>query len=375
VNIADARGGERAVIVTWADQSVTEFPFIWLRDNDPDELHPDTRERVFDLTSVETEVSPESLEIGPDKLILQWPERSELSVYKSSWLHNHRPGQLRYDPSRTEPTLWNRQSLPELPRVNASLCSQSPATLRDALLTAKRFGLLIVEGLDDDPAAGEAFGDLIGFKRETNFGVMFEVINKPDPNNLAYTSMALPLHTDLPNQEVIPGFQFVHSYRNGARGGENVFADGFRICADLESQQTQEFELLKRTPIPWRFHDENCDIRQHRPIISQHANGDFDAFVFNAHIADLPDMETDELYDFYAAYRNLMFRVRDPIYAVYVMLAPGEMAMFDNTRVLHGRTAFDPSSGERHLRGYYIEKNEIDSRIRVLSRDSSQELA
>ena len=53
---------------------------------------------------------------------------------------------------------------------------------------------------------------------------------------------------------------------------------------------------------------------------------------------------------------------------IHCMLAPGEMAMFDNTRVLHGRTAFDPSSGDRHLRGYYIEKNEIDSRIRVLSR-------
>lgn len=373
MNIADVQRGERAFTISWADHSATEFPFIWLRDNDPKELHPDTRERIFDLTSVDINIRPDKSALTPDGLNVRWPERTDDSVYASDWLYRHRPGQCREDPSNVQHTLWDRNAMQEIPRAEASACVKSSDSLMNALLTAKRTGLLIVEGLGDCPGAGEKFADLIGFKRETNFGVMFEVISKPDPNNLAYTSMALPLHTDLPNQDVIPGYQFVHAYRNGAGGGENVFADGFRICADLAKEQPQEFELLKRVPIPWRFHDGSCDIRRHRPIISQREDGDFDAFVFNAHIADLPDLEIDVLYDFYAAYRNLMIRIRDPMYAVHRMLAPGEMAMFDNTRVLHGRTAFDPSSGDRHLRGYYIEKNEVDSRIRVLCRESLQE--
>ncbi len=45
------------------------------------------------------------------------------------------------------------------------------------------------------------------------------------------------------------------------------------------------------------------------------------------------------------------------------------MVIFDNSRVMHGRAAFDANSGERHLRGYYIERNEVDSRIRVLARN------
>ncbi len=375
MNIADVQRGERDFTITWADQTVAEIPFIWLRDNDPDELHPDTRERVFDLTSVDIDVSPDSFQLNSNKLIVQWPKRSDASAYEIEWLRTHRPGQSRHDASVVDQTLWDRGALGEIPRTDAQECMDSPAALKDALLTAKRIGLLIIEGLEDDPAAGEEFADLIGFKRETNFGVMFEVISTPDPNNLAYTSLELPLHTDLPNQDVIPGYQFVHSYRNGARGGENVFADGFRICADLAEDQPQDFALLKSVEIPWRFHDEACDIRAHRPIISQRAGGEFERFVFNAHIADLPDMEADVLHDFYAAYRNLMIRVRDPKYAIQYMLAQGEMAMFDNTRVLHGRMAFDPSSGERHLRGYYIEKNEVDSRIRVLARENSQESA
>lgn len=35
------------------------------------------------------------------------------------------------------------------------------------------------------------------------------------------------------------------------------------------------------------------------------------------------------------------------------------------------RTAFDPRSGERHLCGYYLERNEVDSRIRVLDREET----
>ena len=49
MNIADVTRGERCFTVTWDAQSEAKSPFIWLRDNDPDDLHPDTCERVSDL--------------------------------------------------------------------------------------------------------------------------------------------------------------------------------------------------------------------------------------------------------------------------------------------------------------------------------------
>ena len=103
-------------------------------------------------------------------------------------------------------------------------------------------------------------------------------------------------------------------------------------------------------------------------MISERDDGSLDYFVFNAHIADFPDMDADLLYDFYAAYQRLMQRVRLPEYSRELVLQPGEMVMFDNTRILHGRAAFNPNSGTRHLCGYYLERNEIDSRIRVNAR-------
>ena len=193
---------------------------------------------------------------------------------------------------------------------------------------------------------------MIGFKRRTNFGTTFEVVNNPSPNNLAYTALPLPLHTDLPNQEQIPGYQFLHCLRNSVTGGASVFADGFRICTDLRAQAPEDFDLLSGLQIPWRFHDENDDVRFRRSIIELDSMGDLSGLAFNAHIADVPDLPSSQLLDFYQAYQGLMQRIREPQYRICHTLGPGEMVMFDNRRVLHGREGFDPGSGERHLRGF-----------------------
>ena len=40
----------------------------------------------------------------------------------------------------------------------------------------------------------------------------------------------------------------------------------------------------------------------------------------------------------------------------------------DNHRVLHARTAFDPTTGRRHLQGRYIEHIGPDTRYRLAMR-------
>lgn len=227
---------------------------------------------------------------------------------------------------------------------------------------------MVVTGLPDSPQAGEHFGEAIGFKRPSNFGTLFEVVSKPDPNNLAYTSVALPLHTDLPNQTLIPGYQFLHCISNDAPGGESTFADGFCICDAFRARFPDYFATLSQVEIPFRFHDEGSDIRSRRTIISVADDGRFETLAFNAHIADIPDLPAEQVVGFYAAYQALMKTVRDPGFVVQHRLVPGEMVIFDNRRVLHGREAFDPAGGLRHLRGYYIDATEVDSRLRVLHR-------
>jgi gamma-butyrobetaine dioxygenase len=42
--------------------------------------------------------------------------------------------------------------------------------------------------------------------------------------------------------------------------------------------------------------------------------------------------------------------------------------MFDNHRLLHGRTAYDANEGMRHLQGCYLEFDATDGKLRHLAR-------
>lgn len=378
MNFSKIQAKKSAFFVTWDDGSTSELPFIWLRDNDQDELHPHTGERVFDLTSVELDIRPldYSLELSdkPEQSLLKvlWPQKELKSIYSAKWLFAHRPGHPRYDAAAIERKSWAAKEMDSLPTFDANHCSQSQDKLLEALTTLKQTGIVLINNLDDDPNAGEIFGDLIGFKRESNYGVVFEVKSKPKPNNLAYTSLALPLHTDLSNQEFVPGNQFLHCYRNDATGGSSVFADAMAIVEDFQRDYPEYYQTLCELSVPWHFLDEKDDVRYHRPVIGLTRDGAFNTLTFNAHLADIPDFSAEDIYTFYAAYQELMKRIRGASYNIHYELQNGEMVIFDNQRVLHGRTAFDPNSGSRHLRGYYIEHNELNSRIRMLDRQKQQ---
>lgn len=361
----------RAFHVSWQDGSTSELPFIWLRDNDPNELHPDTHERTFDLSGVDLDISPLNYNFNGEnggELSISWPNKTIESKYSAHWIHQHRPGIRRHDPARIQHRSWAEQKMDSLPRFDAQKCHQSRFALLGVLESLKTTGIVLIHNLNDDVNAGEKFGDLIGFKRQTNYGVVFEVKSKPKPNNLAYTSLALPLHTDLANQESVPGNQFLHCFRNQATGGGSIFADALSIINDFKRDHPDHYQLLCEVPVPWHFVDDESDIRYHRPVIGLNAHGVFTGLTFNAHLADVPDFDTDLMYDFYAAFRELMVSIRTTTYKLEYSLNNGEMVIFDNQRILHGRTAFDPSSGARHLRGYYIEHNEVDNRIRMLAK-------
>lgn len=351
--------------VTWQDGSESDFPFIWLKDIDPLGFHPQTAERLFDLTQCDIDIQPVNLAFDQQLLKMQWPDQSQCSHYPASLLASYAQLCHRDDPAQVSRKLWNQDF--SVSRFDAQVLKESgdDQLLKAMLVRLKRDGLVIVTGLTGE-MDGENFGDLIGFKRETNFGVMFEVINKAEPNNLAYTAVSLPLHTDLSNQQLPPGYQFLHCVKNEAQGGESVLADGFAIAADMQRDQPEYFKLLSERKMPFRFHDKHCDIRYSHPVIGLY-EGEIDHLIFNAHLAENVNAIEGDVKEYYRAYQAIMSQIRQPRYALELKLATGEMMIFDNKRVLHGRNAFDPTTGDRHLRGYYIDHGEVDSKIRMLS--------
>ncbi len=356
-----------SVEVTWPDGSTNLFPYIWLRDNDPAGLHPDTKERIADLTELPRDLTAQQVQISDRDLSITWSDT--VTRLELDWLAANRPGTRRVDPADIPSILW-RSGLGAagIPRAKADAVLADDSALQTWMQDTKAYGLSIVEGLADSTEAGMDVARRIGFLRETNFGLTFEVKSKPNPNNLAYTPIALPMHTDLPNQELAPGFQFLHCLANDAVGGGSLFCDGFAIANDLRTIDPAAFALLSTTTIPFRFHDAGCDIRSRKEVIRVNGDGDVYEFAFNAHIADILDLPPEHMAPFYAAYRKMMEMTRDAKYLVTLKLQAGEMVVFDNRRALHGREAFDPSTGYRHLHGCYVDRGEFDSRMRVLAR-------
>jgi gamma-butyrobetaine dioxygenase len=71
---------------------------------------------------------------------------------------------------------------------------------------------------------------------------------------------------------------------------------------------------------------------------------------------------------FYAGRRWLAEWTNDPAHRVTFRLEPGDVMFMDNHRALHGRTAFDPSRGRRHLQGCYVEHDGPDTMYRLAVR-------
>jgi len=49
-------------------------------------------------------------------------------------------------------------------------------------------------------------------------------------------------------------------------------------------------------------------------------------------------------------------------------LEAGDIFCLNNRRILQGRTEYNPNSGNRHLQGYYIDRDEIVSRLNYLKK-------
>jgi len=155
---------------------------------------------------------------------------------------------------------------------------------------------------------------------------------------------------------------------NESIGGESTFVDGLKILEELRKDQPEYFRLLAEYAIPFRFHDTAHDIREHHSVINLDNFGNIIEIKYNAHLADVFDLPSDVMHDYYLAYRELMARLKDSRYKIELKLAAGQMVVFDNRRVLHGRNAFDENVGERRLKGCYVDRAEFKSRLRTLKK-------
>lgn len=77
--------------------------------------------------------------------------------------------------------------------------------------------------------------------------------------------------------------------------------------------------------------------------------------------APLTTLDAATVLEFYTHLPELLRVLRDESAILQVPLAPGDMVILNNHRVMHGREGFD-DFGKRCIAGCYAEMDEVDSR-------------
>ncbi len=354
--------------INWNDGQTCEFHPLWLRDNCPCPscLHPTTRERILDIMDIPFDIGmPENIKTSSDGLYMQWPDGHE-SQYSTEWLRQHSYSDQARNARKPNPVLWDADILSNLPEIEYEDVMAEDAGMLRWLDMMMDYGFALIRNTPTRDGEVVKVAQRISYLRETNFGRDFSVISKANPNNVAYTALALHSHTDLPNWQLPPGTQFLHCLKFEAEGGESTLVDGFKVARELQEKSPDAFDILSSQSIPFRFHDEGWDISWSAPTITCDIENTLKEIRYHAALTAPLDIPSDNVMPFYKAYRALTDIVRSDKNILKIKLAPGDLLVFDNSRALHGRMAFDPASGERHLQGCYVDNDAIRSKRQVL---------
>lgn len=289
------------------------------------------------------------------------------------WLHHVATGQHRASSWLPEPVSWTAADMP------SPVDHDGPAVLAggDALAAwlndLIRCGLARLRGLPDDPNISLHLGTLIGAIRDTNFGPIWDVkadvtmAGTADANSTANSSLRLGPHTDLPTRETPPGFQFLHCLVNETEGGYSTMTDGLALVDALQSEYPDHYEAL--TTLRWVFFNRGpgLDHRWSGPMIDHGVDGSPLTLRAFYPVRGFPDMAPEDMPRAYDAMAVFSAMAADSRFQIRYPFIPGDMVGFDNRRILHGRDAFE-SGGARHLRGVYIDHDEVRSATRVANR-------
>lgn len=202
----------------------------------------------------------------------------------------------------------------------------------------------------------------LAYDRPTGYGTTFDVIAEPSDRILAYTAKEFDLHCDLPYRESLPGTQMLHCLINSEQDGESYFCDSFNACEQLKEQNMYYYNILSRLPVTFSVIDpyREVKLRQYWPIITKNYLGQLDR-VHHSPFMLPPLGRVDQIKLFYEAYHQFSKYLHSNANKFITKMSPGDLYIFQNGRVLHGRNHYDPHKSKRFLQGCYMDWDEIEA--------------
>ena len=238
----------------------------------------------------------------------------------------------------------------------------------DLLVSFYKFGFVVISEVPTQNNFIVKFANSIGSVRRTNFGEYFDVKSKPDPNDLAYTSLHLAPHTDNPYRNPVPCIQLLHCIENEVSGGFSTLVDGYTVTEDLKNENPDFYKILTEVKVKFKFIDKEVVLEDWSELIKLNDDKTFKQVRFSPRLDYVPMLDKDKLDLYYKARKKLSEMYNSDKYRVEFKLAPKDLLMMDNHRLLHGRTAYETKEGKRFLQGCYIDYDSTEGKLRHLKR-------
>ena len=421
---------QETVRLEWQDGQESFFPLSWLRDWGQDRrTSASSRDR-------QTEITPD-LAIGAHRDIPTHRYDDAIGSEEESFpflkdLFEHGAVLLQGAPARNSFTNTYDDGTGNDDANNFDSRKNNSASLQPSVRVANAI------------AGGTSHGQL--------YGDVFHVRSVQDAHNVAYTTLPLAPHQDLVYFESKPGLQILHCHHNyGVSGGQSTLVDAMAAAHALRDHAPDLFAALARYPATFCKQRGGADMVYRRPHIAvsyrggvhnmtQSGCGGNDSSAGSSstnHQEEIvginwaPQFEgplmlsNDSMQDYYKAYavfermidnskpewsngiddkENANHDGHNDEYAAIMEFArdyahtytwertlqEGEVLVFNNQRMLHGRRGFEfrgeaaiemgrqtttkTATPGRHLIGCYADIDDALNRYRVLVRDRTEDV-
>lgn len=371
---------------------------LWLRDACQCHLcvSESSGQKRFATCDIPSDLEVDSLKVLEDgSLEVSWANDMALgsaghvSTYPLALLHEvvmARNPYKRHIPARE---IWDSQSFE---KDSQSREISYVHWMEDSLRFAEAFrnlylwGIVVIKGVPQTEAAVEQVASRLGHLQATLYGPTWDVVSKPQAENVAYTNEFLCLHQDLMYLNEPPRIQVLHCLENGCEGGDSLFSDGLRAAHELRLKDIPAYQTLTATGVDFHYakgghywHNSHVTIVKSGPgatatPLSVRWSPPFQAPFWSANqqgntkssFVTRAGSLVEKWQEAAKAFRDTL---EVPAHMVQFRMQPGDCVVFDNWRVLHGRRAFDTASGSRHLRGTYVEDQALTSTWLRLQRE------
>tara|TARA_B100000676_G_scaffold92110_1_gene91809 strand:- start:953 stop:2053 length:1101 start_codon:yes stop_codon:yes gene_type:complete len=340
-------------------------PF-WLRErvNGEDFVDKGTQQRLFDPTTLKQDIKINKVNLTDEFLEISFTDGVETKITIQSIFQEY-PG--NNDIKFIKKTKWD-SSLKGLNNFQFSENIFEEKIMYEALVSFYKYGFVIFKNVPTENNFLVKFANSIGSIRRTNFGEFFNVKSKPNPNDLAYTSLPLAPHTDNPYRNPVPCIQILHCIENDVKGGNSTLVDGFTVTEELKERYPEYHKILTEVKVKYQFIDKDVVLENWAEMIELDEDKNFKQVRFSPRLDFVPLIDKDRLDIFYKARNKISELYNSDKYRIEFKLLTGDLLMMDNYRLLHGRTSFNANEGNRFLQGCYIDYDSTEGKIKHLKR-------